>query len=111
MKKLTGRDFEDLLQCAMPVFERLLPEPHNNHAMKLLFQIAKWHGLAKLQMHTKATLAWLEQVTTDLGHLMWDFQDKTCPKFNTTELARKVEARNCRNAQRKARRYQTRAAK
>ena len=45
-------------------------------------------------MHTEATLAWFEQVTTDLGHLMQDFWDKTCAKFNTTELAREVEARN-----------------
>ena len=49
-------------------------------------------------MHTEATLAWLEQVTTDLGHLMWDFQDKTCTKFNTTELACKAKAQNCHNA-------------
>ena len=101
MKKLAGQDFEDLLQCAIPVFERLLPKPHNNHVMKLLFRTAEWHGLAKLQMHTKVSLAWLEQVTTDLGHLMWDFQDKTCAEFNTTELACEVEARNRRNARKK----------
>ena len=52
-------------------------------------------------MHTETTLAWLEQVTTDLGHLMWDFWDKTCAKFNTTELACEVEARNRRNARKK----------
>ena len=98
MKKLAGQDFEDLLQCAIPIFERLLPKLHNNHVMKLLFQTAEWHGLAKLRMHTEATLARLEQVTTDLGHLMWDFQDKTCAKFNTTELACKVEAQNRHNA-------------
>jgi hypothetical protein len=98
MKKLAGRDFEDLLQCAIPVFERLLPEPHNNHVMKLLFRIAEWHGLAKLRMHTEATLVRLEQVTTDLGRLMRDFRDKTCSKFHTTELAREVEAQNRRNA-------------
>jgi hypothetical protein len=97
MKKLAGRDFEDLLQCAIPVFERLLPEPYNSHVMKLLFRIAEWHGLAKLRMHTDATLARLEQVTINLGHLMRDFRDKTCTKFNTTELAREVEARNRRN--------------
>jgi hypothetical protein len=101
MKKLAGRDFEDLLQCAIPVFERLLPEPHNNHVMKLLFRTAEWHGLAKLRMHTEATLARLEQVTTDLGHLMRDFRNKTCAEFNTTELAREVEARNRRNAGKK----------
>ena len=92
MKKLAGQDFEDLLQCAIPVFERLLPEPHNNHVMKLLFRTAEWHGLAKLRIHTEVTLAQLEQVTTDLGHLMRDFRDKTCAKFNTTELACEVEA-------------------
>jgi hypothetical protein len=98
MKKLAGRDFEDLLQCAIPVFERLLPEPHNNSVMKLLFRISEWHGLAKLRMHTEATLTRLEQVTTALGHLMRDFRDKTCAEFNTTELAREVEARNRRDA-------------
>ena len=67
MKKLAGWDFEDLLQCVIPVFEWLLPKLHNNHVIKLLFQTAEWHGLAKLWMHTEATLAWLEQVTTDLG--------------------------------------------
>jgi hypothetical protein len=102
MKKLAGRDFEDLLQCAIPVFEQLLPEPHNNHIMKLLFRTAEWHGLAKLRMHTDATLARLEEVTKDLGHLMRDFRDKTCAKFNTTELAREVEARNRRNARKKS---------
>ena len=102
MKKLAGQDFEDLLQCVIPIFEQLLPELHNNHVMKLLFRTAEWHGLAKLRMHTEATLAWLEQVTTDLGHLMWDFQDKTWAEFNTTKLACKVEAWNRCNAQKKS---------
>ncbi|KAF8954730.1 hypothetical protein BDZ97DRAFT_1765812 [Flammula alnicola] len=29
IKKLAARDFEDLLQCALPAFEGLLAEPHN----------------------------------------------------------------------------------
>jgi len=41
-----------LIQCAIPVFEGLLPELHNTHVLKLLFDLAHWHGLAKLQMHT-----------------------------------------------------------
>jgi hypothetical protein len=101
MKKLAGRDFEDLLQCAIPVFEGLLPEPHNSHVMKLLFCIAEWHGLAKLRMHTEATITRLEQVSANLGHLMRDFRDKTCANFITTELEREVEARNRRNARNK----------
>ena len=101
MKKLAGWDFEDLLQCVIPIFEWLLPKLHNDHVMKLLFRTAEWHGLAKLQMHTEMTLAQLEQVTTDLGHLMWDFQDKTCAKFITTELACEIEAWNHCNAWKK----------
>ena len=66
--------------------------------MKLLFRTAEWHGLAKLRMNTEATLAQLKQVTTDLEHLIQDFRDKTCAEFNTTELAREVEARNRHNA-------------
>ena len=84
MKKLAGQDFEDLLQCAIPVFERLLPEPHNNHIMKLLFRTAEWHGLAKLRMHTEVTLAQLEKVAMDLGHLMRDFRDVTSSNNQTS---------------------------
>ena len=111
MKKLAGQDFEDLLQCAIPVFERLLPEPYNSHVMKLLFRIAEWHGHAKLRMHTEATLARLEQVTIDLGQMMRDFRDKTCTKFNTMELAHEFEARNRRNARKKSTKAQNQCRK
>jgi hypothetical protein len=79
--------------------------------MKLLFRIAEWHGLAKLRMHTEATLTQLEQVTTNLGHLMRDFRDKTCAKFKTTELEREVEARNRRNARKKGTKAQNQSRK
>ncbi|KAJ6619167.1 hypothetical protein B0H10DRAFT_1794003 [Mycena sp. CBHHK59/15] len=52
MKKMAARNYEDLLQCAIPVFEGLLPEPHNNTVLNLLFTFAEWHVLAKLRMHT-----------------------------------------------------------
>lgn len=38
----------DISQCAIPVFNSLLPEPHNNMVMQLLFTCAHWHGLVKL---------------------------------------------------------------
>ncbi|KIM83848.1 hypothetical protein PILCRDRAFT_68635, partial [Piloderma croceum F 1598] len=56
LKKLTAYDFENLLQCAIPVFDGLLPEPHNSAVLDLLFVIAHWHGLAKLHMHHDLTL-------------------------------------------------------
>ncbi|KIM52323.1 hypothetical protein SCLCIDRAFT_141368, partial [Scleroderma citrinum Foug A] len=51
MKKMAARDFKDLLLCSIPVFEKLLPEPHNTLVMTLLFLLCHWHGLAKLCMH------------------------------------------------------------
>ncbi|KAK0492151.1 hypothetical protein EDD18DRAFT_1311005 [Armillaria luteobubalina] len=68
MKKLAACDFEDLLQiiegeafihyqCTIPVFEGLLPEPLNTSLMTLLYQVAEWHVLAKLHMHTEQSLA------------------------------------------------------
>ncbi|KIK21724.1 hypothetical protein PISMIDRAFT_77613, partial [Pisolithus microcarpus 441] len=45
LKQMAARDFEDLLQCAIPIFTGLLPEPHNGQIIKLLFVLAHWHGL------------------------------------------------------------------
>ncbi|KAG6838659.1 hypothetical protein C0991_009889 [Blastosporella zonata] len=56
MKKLAARDYEDILQCSIPAFEGLLPEPHNKILLDLYFELATWHGLAKLKMHTETTL-------------------------------------------------------
>ncbi|OBZ68473.1 hypothetical protein A0H81_11674 [Grifola frondosa] len=54
LKQLAAHDYEDILQmqCSIPAFEGLLPEPHNKVLMDLLFVFAQWHGLAKLRMHT-----------------------------------------------------------
>ncbi|KAF9463159.1 hypothetical protein BDZ94DRAFT_1148310, partial [Collybia nuda] len=60
MKKIAARDFEDLLQCAIPVFEDILPHDHNRKVLKLLYQTAEWHALAKARMHTDSSVALLE---------------------------------------------------
>jgi len=75
-----------LIQCTIPVFEGLLPEPHNTRVLKLLFDLAHWHGLAKLQMHMEATLELLSQATIALGNRMREFQVKMCSAFATYEL-------------------------
>jgi hypothetical protein len=81
------------VQCAIPVFDGLLPEPHNRTILDLLFVVAYWHGLAKLRMHTDVTLEILEAVTADLGAKLRSFRDKTCPAFDTKELTRELNAR------------------
>ena len=80
----------------MPVFEGLLPEPHNARLMKLLHRLAEWHSFAKLRLHTESTLSYLETLTRELGQLMHQFQDETCSHFETFELPWEAEARNRR---------------
>ncbi|KAJ3571321.1 hypothetical protein NP233_g3834 [Leucocoprinus birnbaumii] len=77
MKKMAARDFEDLLQCALPCFDGLLPPPQNRSLMKLLYRFAEWHALAKLRMHTDKTLDLLAELTTELGHLLRQFRKNT----------------------------------
>jgi hypothetical protein len=83
-------------QCAIPVFENLLPEPHNSNILRLLFTFAHWHGLAKLRMHTDATLAVLDSETTALGKQLREFESSTCSIFRTRELKREMRARERR---------------
>src|SRR5215472_8538807 len=82
-----------IFKCAIPVFNGLLPEPHNRRVIWLLFVLAHWHGLAKLRMHTDLTLDVMEQVTSSLGHELRTFKDKTCTSFQTRELQWEFEAR------------------
>ncbi|KAG0694659.1 hypothetical protein DFH29DRAFT_1006136 [Suillus ampliporus] len=93
MKKMAARDFEDLLQCAIPVFDGLLPEPHNKDVLTLLSTCAHWYALAKLRMHTDETLDLLDAVTVELGKQLRQFQKHTCEAFKTQELRREAESR------------------
>jgi hypothetical protein len=60
--------------------------------------MALWHGLAKLRMHTDATLDILDKTTTTLGNALRQFSKETCSAFATHELKRETAART-RNAQ------------
>ena len=83
-------------QCSIPVFDGLLPEPHNTDIIQLLFVCAHWHGLAKLRMHTDYTLKVFEETTVSLGVRFRAFVRKTCPHFDTRELQRETDARKRR---------------
>ncbi|CAK5269508.1 unnamed protein product [Mycena citricolor] len=99
MKKLAARNFEDLLQCAMPAFEGLLGEDVMDDIVQdLLFTLALWHGLAKLRLHTDSTLALLKQTTRELGTLLRKFKNTVCQHFVTFELPKEEAARGRRNA-------------
>jgi hypothetical protein len=59
----------------------------------VLFDLAHWHGLAKLRMHTDPTLGLFSHVTTCLGTSLRMFKEKTC---GTRELERERVARTWR---------------
>ncbi|KAI0308698.1 hypothetical protein OF83DRAFT_1191943, partial [Amylostereum chailletii] len=94
LKQLAARDYEDLLQCAIPVFEGLLPNTANNHCLlQLLFIAAHWHGLAKLRLHTDETVKILQAIKKALSRALRDFKKNVCDKYATTELTREYESR------------------
>ena len=111
MKKLAARNFEDSLQvclrshgchciltferqCAIPVFDGLLSSPYNESVLTLLFRLAEWHALAKLRMHTDATLTYLDLATESLGRHLRLFCNITCPAFSTVDLPKEAAARS-----------------
>ncbi|KAI0349066.1 hypothetical protein OH77DRAFT_1499676 [Trametes cingulata] len=93
LKKMAARDFEDMVQCAIPVFEGLLPTAHDRLVRQMLFRLATWHALAKLRLHSDTTLSHLENLTRALGQAMRAFKSKVCPSYDTRELDKEVAAR------------------
>jgi hypothetical protein len=53
--------------------------------LDLLYQLATWHALAKLRMHTSQTLQYLDHATTSLGNSLRHFRDEVCPNFQKKE--------------------------
>ncbi|KAJ3755244.1 hypothetical protein EV360DRAFT_86085 [Lentinula raphanica] len=101
LKKLAARDFEDLLQCAPACFEGLFAEKSqdiDDLVQDLLAHFATWHAYAKLRLHTDLTLDSFELATTELGHLLRKFAEKTAETFDTRLLPREVAARARRKA-------------
>jgi hypothetical protein len=84
------------------VLEGLLPAPHGDRLLRLLYVFAQWHGLAKLRLHTEHTVALLDDCTTQLGQELREFVDKTCSTIATKELAREYAARTRHESRKKS---------
>lgn len=84
------------------MFEGLLPPEHDENLLTLLFHLGHWHGLAKLRIHTEATLDMMDEVTAALGQSLRQFQEKTCSAYDTRELQREAVARKKRQTKAKA---------
>ena len=80
------------------MFEDLLPQPHNTIVLDLLFDLASWHGYAKLRVHTTDTLAFFDTATTVLGQSVRKFHKTTCAYYPTMELPHEYAARGRREA-------------
>lgn len=85
-----------MVQCLIPVFSGLLPEPFNSDILDLLFTLCSWHFLGKLRLHTDTTLSYFETYTTELGERFRHFATVTCPKFKTIETTKEAAARKRR---------------
>ncbi|KAI0357196.1 hypothetical protein OH77DRAFT_141434 [Trametes cingulata] len=93
MKQMAARDFEDALQCFIPVIDRLLPSTHDAIVLDLLFDTATLHALHKLRLHVDSTVhainVYFPIFTTSLRR----FKQVTCAQFDTTELPKEARAR------------------
>ena len=66
--------------------------------MDLLFELATWHALAKLRLHTESTVIALENSITRLGIALRKFQSTICAEFETQDLPSEEAARGRRKA-------------
>jgi hypothetical protein len=85
----------------IPAVEGLLCELYNSHLLTLLYRLAEWHALAKLQMHTEYTLAYLDKATITIGQHLHFFCEWTRTAHTCKELPCEVNARFCRSQQKK----------
>ncbi|KAI0667873.1 hypothetical protein C8Q78DRAFT_1071605 [Trametes maxima] len=74
-KKLAAPDYEDLLQCSLPVFEGLLPPRFNRIVLDMLFVLATWHAHAH--------------------HCTGSSLMSLCTEYDTWELPKETVARFC----------------
>jgi hypothetical protein len=61
--------------------------------LDLPFDLATWHGFAKLCQHTEDTLNFFDTVTVVLGQTIQKFNCIVCAHYYTTEMPHKYAAR------------------
>ncbi|KAJ2987670.1 hypothetical protein NUW54_g9360 [Trametes sanguinea] len=93
MKQMAARDFEDALQTFIPVIDRLLPSPHNNVILDLVFDTATTHALHKLRLHVDSTIGATRAFFTIFTNSLRQFKRVTCSAYQTTELPKETQAR------------------
>lgn len=69
-----------------------MPED-NDRILTLLYVILSWHGLAKLRLHSDATIKLLRQETVRLGKELRMFQKDVCSRYETYETPKEAASR------------------
>jgi hypothetical protein len=85
-------------QCALPVFDDLFSQEVQPSINNLLYTMAYWHSLAKLDLHTESTLDALTKATTRLGSELRRFANVTSQRFDTKETPTEQRKRLRRRA-------------
>lgn len=80
------------------MIEALLDHEDNEIIANLIFELANWHALAKLRLHTEDTLQLLAAATRTLGKALRVFRNETCERYDTRELPKEEAARGRREA-------------
>ncbi|KAF7301977.1 hypothetical protein MIND_00763800 [Mycena indigotica] len=96
LKYAAARDYEDILQCILPVLEGLFPS-HQSLVDQLCFELALWHGYAKLCMHTTSSIESFRAATTTLCSTIRRFARETAD-IKTFELPREERRRTKKKA-------------
>jgi hypothetical protein len=84
------------------VFNGLLPEKYNKIVLNLLFELATWHGLVKLCLHTETILQDLDNSTARFGKILCKFKSIVCTQYDTCELPLEEAAHGCWEARKAA---------
>jgi hypothetical protein len=83
----------DYFQVIIPAIEGLTADPHDSQITELLYQLATYHALAKLRIHTEDTLSCWESVIRQMTQSLRDFQATSTQSFKTKETTRERNAR------------------
>ncbi|EJF59272.1 hypothetical protein DICSQDRAFT_65466 [Dichomitus squalens LYAD-421 SS1] len=92
-KRLAARDYEAFLITMMPALEGLLDLPDDQTVADLLFELANWHALAKLRLHTTITINIFRAATKHMYDVIRTFANKICLRYQTKELSSEATAR------------------
>ena len=72
------------------------PPSHDESTQPLLFQLAEWHTLAKLHLHTEEILTLLHQALHWMSDQLHKFKEQTYSKFNISKLPQEATQRKRR---------------